>query len=299
MNSRVDSNGQPDPKGQISLNSYTLGLAGNVLLILKGIYHTEHATAPDVPFTVTTIDNYVIQQMMDGASNRGVVVDLPTVNIDPNLSALKSWENGLSALIGILGGVFGIAPIEVLQQMVDSQISSGLSGVSLGPSIGSLFQSIFITQALIPGGDMKLSVSYTSVTTDPINGIWARTSLLPKIERRNPSVAITGPQSVSQVGTVTGPSATYTAILTDIDTPTSAVWSGGAKTFKPLPGQGAVPLEEIATFPTVFGGPVYKTISVRVNDDSGLGPFTGSLFVMVVQLKVPPVGKPTIPSKRQ
>ncbi len=114
--------------------------------------------------------------------------------------------------------------------MVDSQVSSGLAGVSLGLSIGSLFQSIFISQVLIPGGDMKLSVNYTSVTTDPINGIWARTTLLPKIERRNPFVTITGPQLVTQIGTVKGASGTYTAVLTDIDNLTSAVWSFGAKT---------------------------------------------------------------------
>jgi len=290
MNNRVDGDGQPDPKGQVQLNSFSLGFAGNILLTVNGTFHTETRTAPDVPFNVVAIDNYVIQQMADGTSTRGVVTDMPLLKVNPNLSALEAWERGIEAAIGIIAGYFGVVPIEVIQGMIDSQLSTSLSGVSLGPSIGSLFQPIFISQVLIPGGDTKLSVSYTSVVTTPLSGILASSTLLPKISRRNPSVEILGPVLVTQIGGAERPSAGFSVGLTDIDDPTSVKWSGSA-TFAPVPGQG-VPLNVIATFPYASAKPVYRTISVEVADDSGLGPFKASLVVMVM---IAPVVKPVKP----
>jgi hypothetical protein len=290
MNKRVDGDGRPDPKGQVQLNSFSLGLAGNMLLTVNGIFHTDTKTAPDVPFNVISIDNYVIQQVADGTSTKGVVTDMPLMSINPNFSALKAWERGIEAAIGIIAGYFGVVPIEVIQGMVDSQISTSLAGLSLGPSIGSFFQPVFISQVLIPGGDTKLSVSYTSVVTDPLSGILASSTLLPKVSRRNPSVEILGPGVVTQIGSAQRPSAEFSIGLTDIDNPTSVKWSGNA-TFAPVPGLG-IPLKVVATFPYASAKPVYKTISVEVTDDSGLGPFTASLVVMVM---IAPVAKPAKP----
>jgi hypothetical protein len=126
--------------------------------------------------------------------------------------------------------------------------------------------------------------------TNPLSGILASSTLLPKISRRNPSVEILGPGLVTQIGSAQRPSAEFSVGLTDIDNPTSVKWSGSA-TFAPIPGQG-IPLNVVATFPYASAKPVYKTISVEVTDDSGLGPFKASLVVMVM---IAPVAKPVKP----
>jgi len=291
----------PDPKGQTELDSFVLGLTGNISLLVDGIYHTQFQTAPDVPFTVLSTDTYSIQPMKDGNSVRGTVFDQPNESISPSLSALKAYEDELIAAALLTAGLAGNNIALYVQGQIDSQISSALTGFSFLPSVGSLFQSIFINQVLVPNSNLKLVMDYTSVTVDPVNGLVASTTkpLLPV--PRNPAVVIVGPQVIYQDQYTNG-SSIYCLVLTDIDSAsvTSIQWSGTVKQLLPKPGEAAdMAFDEIVIFKPVAGnGPAYQSITVEVffNGIDNAGTISSvKATVSVHVLRIVATGMPSAP----
>lgn len=257
----------PDPKGQTEIDTFVLSFPGYISLLVTGIYHTQSQTAPDVPYTVLSTDTYSIQPMKDGNSILGTVFDQSNQIINPSLKALKAYEYELIAAALLTAGLAGDDIAVQVQTQIGGAISGALTGFSFLPSIGSLFQSIFINQILIPNSNLKLVIDYTSVTVDSVSGLLASTTkpLLPV--KRNPAVAIVGPQVMYQDQYTNG-SSIYSLLLTDIDsaTVTSIQWSGTVNTLLPKPGEGAgLAFDEIVLFkPLASGGSAYQSISVEV-----------------------------------
>ena len=173
-----DTNGNPDPNGDVVLTGYSFDMANDTITLkIHAVQHTELHI--DVYVTVTYTD------VLSLDSNGHIQVQSSS-KLDIDDTALKVAE---AFFFLVIPAIVDSLVLELIDSMRQTQEAAASAPVF--PSLGALLQQNFTIYILEVGTTRKIDFQYDYLTVDDVDGFVVGSFIDPEMPRQ-PSAAIRG-----------------------------------------------------------------------------------------------------------